>query len=297
MIRKNVAFLILLLFFAPYKSLASQVFEVSVDVNTAQISTTDYDYIDELGPLIKEYLETNSWSEIRYEEFERIRMNIQIVINSVEDRLFSATILFSTERPIYNTIQVSPLIVISDNHWRFQFARGQNLLFDTYQYDPIASILDFYAYTLLGFDRDSFSEKGGEEYFRRAERISDMGQSSGFGWSGTGSRRHRSDLISQLLNPNYEEFRKAVYYYHRHGLDLFIQDPSASRENVLKAFNLIHESQRKTTARYLFDLLFTAKHREFRAIFMDADTQERLEAYHILTTIDDSRISEYERLQ
>ncbi|MFO8029643.1 MAG: hypothetical protein R6U28_07265, partial [Cyclonatronaceae bacterium] len=64
-----------------------------------------------------------------------------------------------------------------------------------------------------------------------------------------------------------------------------------------EAFNMIHQSQRRTSARYPFDLLFSAKHREFRAIFMDADTERRLEAYNLLITIDDSRISEYDRLQ
>lgn len=281
----------------PFTTMANQEFDVTVDVNTSQISTTDYDYIDDLAPLIEEYLETNTWTDDTFEEVEQIALNIQIVINSVEERTFSASMVVSTERPIYNTMQVSPLLIINDSNWEFEFGRSQNLLFDTYQYHDIASVLDFYAYLILGFDYDTFSEKGGEDYFRTAQRIADLGQSSGSGWSGSGTRRNRYDLISQLLNPNYEDFRKALYRYHRHGLDLFTQDPEQARENILEAFDLIHEAQRKTSARYLFDLIFSAKHREFRAIFLDAETEQRLEAYNILTTIDDSRISEYDRLQ
>ena len=295
--RKFTAVSTLLLFIVPATVHANQVFEVSVDVNTTQISTTDYEYLDQLGPMIKEYLETNSWTDDRYEEFERIRVNITIAINTVEERQFTATILLSSERPIYNTMQVTPVLIITDNSWSFNFSPNHNLLFDSYQYDPIASVLDFYANLVLGFDYDTYSEKGGEEFFRTARRISDLGETSGIGWSATGSRRNRSDLITQILNPDYEDFRKALYQYHRHGLDLFTQEPNRSRDNILEAFNLIHQSQRRTTDRYLYELLFSAKHREFRAVFMDADTDRRLEAYHILTTIDDSRISEYERLQ
>ncbi len=295
--QKIIAILFVAVIAAAPAAMANQVFDVSVDVNTSQISTTDYDYLDELGPLIKEYMETNSWTDDRFNEVERIQMNMQIVINSVEDRTFNASMVVSIERPIYNTVQVTPLLVIHDNSWTFDFGRGQNLLFDTYQYHDIASVLDFYAYLMMGFDYDTFSEKGGEDHFRTAQRIAELGQTSGSGWSSTGTRRSRVDLVGQLLNPNYEGFRIALYRYHRHGLDLFTQDPEQSRENILEAFELIHQSQRRTSERYLFDLLFSAKHREFRAVFMDAEVDRRLEAYNILTTIDDSRISEYERLQ
>ncbi|MDG5767157.1 DUF4835 family protein [Balneolales bacterium ANBcel1] len=281
----------------PISAVANQVFDVTVNVNTSQISTTDYEYLSDFGPMVKEYLETNNWTDERFQEVERIQMSLQIVINSVDNRTFNATMIVSSERPIYNTMQVTPLLVINDNSWTFELGPNHSLRFDPYQYNEIASVLDFYAYLILGLDYDTFSEKGGEEYFRSAQRIADMGQSSGSGWATAGSRRSRHGIISQLLNPNFEDFRLAQYRYHRHGLDLFTQSPDESRDNILEAFDLIHQAQRRTSSTYLLDLLFSAKHREFRAVFMDADTERRLAAYNILTTMDNSRISEYERLQ
>lgn len=295
--RKIQVVLVMIVLAAASSVQAGQIFEVSVSINTAQISTTDYDYLDELELLIKEYLEMNSWTEDRFEEMERIRVNIQVIINSAEGRRFQATMLLSTERPIFNTVQVTPLLLINDTNWSFELSRSQTLLHDPFQYHDIASVLDYYANLILGFDYDSYSELGGNDYFRAALRIAEMGQTSGSGWTSTGTRRSRHDLVTQLLNPNYEDYRKAIYRYHRHGLDLFTQDPQTARDNILEAFELIHQSQRMTTARYPFELLFTAKHREFRAVFMEADTERRLDAYNILVTIDDSRISEYERLQ
>lgn len=289
--------LIYILLVMPVSASAQQVFDVSVDLNTSQISTTDHEYIYDLEQMIREYLENHRWTEDRFQDMERINVNIQVVINSVEDRTFNATLLVSTERPIFNTLQVTPVLVLTDSNWSFEFGSSTNLLHDTYQYDPIASVLDFYANIILGFDYDTFSELGGQDYFRTARQVSDLGESSGSGWTAGGSRRSRSDLVAQMLNPNYEDFRRALYRYHRHGLDLFTQSPDESRDNILEAFELIRQSQRRTSARHVFELLFAAKHREFRAIFMDADTERRLEAYNMLTTIDDSRISEYERLQ
>ncbi len=297
LLRKVIAVLLLMMLAMPAHVLANQVFEVSVSVNTSQISTTDYDYIDNLAPMIEEYLETSRWTDDRFQEMERIRLNLQIILNSVDDRFFNASLVISSERPIYNTLQVTPLLVINDNSWNFEFGPNENLMHDTYQYHDIASVIDFYAYLFLGLDYDTFSEKGGEEFYRSAQRIADLGQTSGSGWTASGSRRSRHGMISQFLNPNFENFRLALYQYHRHGLDLFTQEPNQSRDNILEAFDLIHEAQRRTSSTYLFDLLFSAKHREFRAIFLEADTERRLEAYNILTTMDNSRISEYDRLQ
>ncbi|MDI6402175.1 DUF4835 family protein [Balneolaceae bacterium ANBcel3] len=292
-----LALLLISMFGRPVAVQANQVFDVNVSINTSQISTTDYDYLDDLEPLIKEYLETNSWTEDRFGERERITVNIQVIINDVSDRNFQSTLIISTERPIYGTLQITPLFLHSDNNWSFEYSRGQSLLFDTYQYHDMASVLDFYAHVILGFDYDSFSEFGGEDFYREALRIADMGLSSGSGWGGSGVRRSRHDLVSQLLNPDYEDFRRAVYMYHRLGLDTFTTEPQASRTRVLEAFHMIHEAQRRTSSRFLFDLLFSAKNREFRAFFMDAPTETRLDAYNILITIDESRVSEYGRLQ
>ncbi len=300
---KNISllFFIAFLFFASNSLNAqNQVFEVNVDVNTSPISASSgLDYLDQLAPLIREYLRETNWVEDRFQEHERIRLNIQIVLNSVEGDRFNGTFVIQSERPIYNTMLVTPLVVISDNNWTFSFNRNQTLTHDEFQFDSIATMLDFYAMMILGFDYDSFSELGGQEHFRRAQNILEVANSSGAtGWGSSGSsRRTRFHLVNQMLNPNYEDFRKAFYQYHRHGLDRFVQTPDRARENVIESFQLLRQAQRQTTDTYPFDILFTTKYREFTAVFMDASPNDRLTAFNLLTEMDNSHISEYEKLR
>lgn len=293
------SFLTLLLSAFTAGNTAAQIFEVNIDVNTSQISASSgLDYIDQLGPLIRDYFEETNWTDDRYQENERIRINIQVVLNSVDGDVFNANFVIQSERPIYGTMSVTPLVIINDNNWNFTFNRSQTLVKDNFQYDNIASLLDFYAYIILGYDYDSFSPLGGQEYFRNAQSVLEVAQSSGAtGWSSGSSRRNRYHLVTQLLNPNYEDFRLAFYQYHRQGLDRFLQNPERARQNVLEAFDTFRQAQRMNTDRYPFDLLFTAKNREFTAFFIDAEPNIRLQAYNILTELDTGNISEYEKLQ
>lgn len=278
----------------------NQVFDVHVDVNTAQISASSgLDYLDQLAPLIRDYLREVSWTEDRFEEHERIRLTVQVILTAVEGNRFNATFVIQSERPIYNTMLVTPLIVISDNNWMFTFNRNQSIIHDPFQFDGIATMLDFYAYMILGFDYDSFSELGGQEFFRQAQSVLEVANSAGAaGWGSSGSsRRTRFHLVNQMLNPNYEEFRKAFYQYHRQGLDRFVQNPDRARDNAIAAFQLLRQAQRQTTDTYAFDLLFATKYREFTAMFVDAEPGKRLEAFNLLSEMDNSHISEYEKLR
>lgn len=278
----------------------AQEIKATVELNTSQISSSEYDYLGELKQLIERYINETRWTDDRYLEEERIELNILINLISADNSSnFNANIVVQLFRPIYNTIAKTPVLIINDTNWRFNFTRNRNILRDDNQYDDIASVLDFYVYTALGYDYDTFSELGGEPYYRKAEDILNVAQSSGgaTGWTSMGSRRSRNGLITQLRNPNYEGFRRALYTYHRLGLDQFTINTERARTRIFESLELLRETRRQTTERYLFDLFFSTKHTEFTAAFMDAELDERLEVYNLLVDMDNSHISEYEKLQ
>lgn len=294
-------FTVLFIFLMVDRSSAQQdIFDLNVDVNYSQISTSSgLDYLDELEGLVEDYILGNHWTDNTYQENERIRLNIVVNLNSAEGTAITATFLIALERPIYNTMQVTSLMVVSDNNWQFDFRQNRNLIQDEYQYDDIASLLDYYTYLALAFDADSFSELGGQEYFRKARSVVETAQAAGAaGWASSGStRKNRHYLVSHFLDPSYEGLRKGFYQYHRHGLDLFTTSVEKARDNALEAFQKIRTSQRQTSDSYPFDLLFSTKYREFTALFREAELEKRLEAYDLLLQMDRSHISEYDKLQ
>lgn len=280
---------------------AQDIFDVDISLNMEQISSeSDYQYISDLEHELTEYIENATWTDDRFQEFESVRMRMQIIINDVEDSQFSANLVVTSHRPIYNTMQLTPLMLINDSNWTFEYNRGQNLIHDENRFDDLTSVIDYYAYIVLGFDYDSFSPLGGDRFFRRAERIVDLAQTSGAsGWGGSGSssRRTRYHLVNNLMSQNFEPLREAIYQYHRHGLDQFISSTEVARENALEAFEMMDQARRNTSDNYPFDIIFDTKYREFTAFFMDANTNMRIEAYNLLTDIDRGNDSEYDKLQ
>lgn len=305
--RQNVHFLkhprllfaILLLLLLSSKSIAQE-FNVTVDLNTSQISTNEYNYLTELRTLIKEYIEDRRWTEHDFQEEERIEVRLNIVITNADNNAnFDANLIIQAFRPIYNTNNKSLLVRINDSGWQFNFPRGRTILYDPFQFDDIASVLDFYMFVILGYDYDSFSELGGSSYFQQAQNILNVAQSGGggLGWSSSGTRRSRHNLITQLNDQRYEGLRIASYKYHRLGLDRFTLNTEASRLSVLESFELIRQTQRQVTDLYLFNILFSTKYREFTAVFVDADLNQRIQAYNLLIEMDNSHVSEYDKLQ
>jgi hypothetical protein len=288
--------LIALLFF-PLLSYAQEL-KCDVTIDKSKISSSNIDYIGQLKSAIEDYINNHNWTDDRFLDEERIHFNMQVILNSVDNNYnFKANVVISSERPIYNTVSSTPVVIISDN-WNFNYTPNSSIVHDEFQFNDIASFLDYYSYIILGYDYDTFSQFGGSTYFKKARKIVDIAQSSGgSGWSSSSGPRSRYSLVSDLLDPNYEDFRKAMYIYHRQGLDLFTSNTEKARSNVAEALNLIQNAQNQTTDNYLFDLFFNTKFREVVSIYQDAPQNQRLDVYNLLTTIDPGHISEYDKLK
>lgn len=281
-------------------NVSAQEFNCEVSVNSRQVGGSAYDYVAELKGDIENYINNYRWTNDRYEPHERIICNMQIVLTGVDSNFnYTAEMVLTMRRPIYNTNQQSLTIVLSDNNWRFNYPRNKNLVHDEMQFDDLTSFIDFYVYIMLGFDYDTFAELGGSSYFNNAQNIFELGQNSGVqGWGRSiGAQRNRFGLITDLTNPSYDDLRRAIYTYHRLGLDQFTLDEQISRSQVMNALEMVRENKRVTSNNYLFDIFFSTKYTEIVALFRDAGIETRLAAYNLLRDVDPAHTSEYERLQ
>jgi len=211
---------------------------------------------------------------------------------------YTAEVIFNMRRPVYNTMQETSSIVLSDNNWVFNYPRNKSMIQDDLQFDDLTSFIDFYLYVMLGFDYDSFSELGGSRHFTKALDILELGQMSNApGWGRSiGSQRNRYGLITDLNNPGYEDLRKSYYQYHRLGLDQFTINQENAREEVLEAIDRIRENRIRASRNYLFDIFFDTKYTEIVSLFQEADAQKRLQAYNLLRDTDPGHSTAYERL-
>ncbi|MGD8427679.1 MAG: DUF4835 family protein [Balneolaceae bacterium] len=283
-----------------FSSVMGQEIDANVTVDRSQINRTSLNFLDNLAQQLETYINEYDWVTPNFRKEERIGVDIQITLMSVDDNFnFEAQLVIRSRRPIYNSIQETALFFFNDENWTFNYTPNRSLVHDDLQFDDLTSVIDFYAYVILGYDFDSFERLGGTPYFSDAQNVVSLAQTaSSSGWSRTGNnRRNRAQLVADLLSTNYELYRTAIYQYHRLGLDTFIDNPEQSRQQVIAALTNIQEAQRSTSNNLLFDIFFNAKYRELVSIFEDADPQVRLEAFNLLSQIDQSHLSEYRKLQ
>ena len=283
----------LCLFSSPVKA---QEFNCRVSVNIQQLAGSEFTFLRELEEQISIYINERSFTEDRYEDHERIDCIIQIIFEeSVSLTSFAARIVLSTARPIYGTPSLTTILQLSDESWQFNYAQGTPIVFDLERFDPLASVLDFYIYTMLGYDYDTFSEFGGTPYFERARRIAELAETQGaVGWSDLGSDRGRSSLVDQILDPRFRPLREAYFKYHFSGLDVFVSEIELARQNALEALQGLKELYDEISREYVLDIFFTTKAEELAAIFENSPLSS--EAYTLLSQIDPANLSKYDKL-
>lgn len=268
----------------------------TVSINYRQLNGSGYTFLDELKQLIQQYINRNAWTNDRFLQEERIDCSMQIVFQeALTQTSFRAQLILTSRRPIYGTAQNTTVLQVNDESWQFEFSQGTPLVFETERYNALTSVLDFYAYIMLGYDYDTFSELGGEEHFEKARRILELSQTQGgIGWEALGGDRSRAELITQLLDARFEPLRRAYFAYHFDGLDHFVSDTQNARATVLDVLATMRTLYQDLSRQYTLDLFFSTKFQELTAIFQQS--QLSAQAYGLLTEVDPSHLTSYNSL-
>lgn len=280
----------------PSQDAHAEEFNCSVTVNYSALSGSDFTFLGELKRLIEEYINLHSWTDDRYMESERIECTMQLVFEeALSLTSFRARLIVASRRPIYNTTQHTTVVQFNDSDLQFDYTQGKSLVFDPERYDPLTSVLDFYAYVMLGYDYDTFDALGGTPHFERARRVAERAASqSAPGWSQVGSDRSRMNLITQILDARFRPLRRAYFDYHFACLDRFVTDTDGARESMLEVLTTLQNFFEQVNRQYATDLFFSVKYGEITSLFEGAPS--RTAAYDILTQLDPARTSEYQKL-
>lgn len=277
---------------------SAQELNCQVSLSRAALSGSEFAYLDDLRTEVARYVNARAWTEDVFEPEERIDCRLQITITSaVSQTAFEAQLVVAASRPIYGTAQSTQTILLSDDSWAFNFTRGQNLVFDLNRYDPLTSLLDFYAFLILGYDYDSFSPLGGRPHFERARRVAELARSGGAdNWGGDLSEdRSRYSLVQELLDPNFEILRRAQFEYHFSVLDQFVSDPEQAWASAIETLGGLHELFLQfNRRRYATDVFFATKHQEIANLLRESP--QRNQAYAFLSEMDASHLSSYDTL-
>ena len=277
----------------------SQELNCSVSINYSQVQTSDVSVFRDMKNAIEQFMNGRKWTNDVYKPHEKILCNFLITITKMPAiGSFSASVQVQSARPVFNTAYTTLLFNFADREWEFEYIESMPLEYNDNTFSSnLTSMLAFYAYLIIGFDYDSFSELGGTPYFQRALAVVNNAQQSGNpGWQAIGSNRNRYWIIENLNNPQMADLRKAIYTYHRLGLDTFDSNPDESRQVILNGLKDIKKVRDINPNAILVISFFDAKGKELANIFSDGNIQVRRQAYDIITAIDPSNRSMYEKI-
>src|SRR6185437_3654279 len=207
------------------QEIKSRVSVVSNRVN----NSVDKQTFTTLETALNNFVNNTKWTSDNYGTNEKIECNFSLNLQSTDEaNVYKATLIIQSGRPVFNSSYVSPVINYQDNDFTFKYIQFQQLDFNDARVtgpDPqVSNLTAVFAYWIdmvLGFDYDSFSPKGGNSYFLKAQNIVNNAPEGRTisGWKAFDGTMNRYWLVENLLNSKYTIFHDIIYNYYRLGLD------------------------------------------------------------------------------
>ena len=264
--------------------LAAQELNCTVEVNAQQVQNVSSTVFPTLQEAISEYMNTTQFSDAQFAVNERIECRMFFTVADYKDGTVSGTLQVQAIRPVYNSSYTTTLVNFKDSKIDFSYSEGEPLVFSqTTMESQLTAVLNFYAYLFLAMDFDSFSPRGGEDYWSRIKQIVQDAQSSGeVGWKAFEDNKNRSAVLSAYTDPATQQLRDLTYTYHRNGLDLMSQSPEKGRANITECLDILKNIYDVSPMSVGLSMTKDAKLDELGYIYSKAQATERTRVYETL---------------
>jgi Domain of unknown function (DUF4835) len=293
--------LILTLVFSLLAVLGGQAQELQCEVvvNSDQVQLTDRRIFADLRNAVANFLNNRRWTDQVYRPEERIDCRMLITITQAPQvGQYSAIVQVVSSRPVYGTGYNTQVLNFIDKSWSFEYTEAQPLQFSENSFTSnLASLLSFYAYTIIGLDRDTFGKLGGSRYYDQAmqvvNNVASQGQNNP-GWKAFEDNRNRYWLLNNLQDPQLEGFRTGLYLYYRQGMDIFIQQPDQARKNILESIRNIQAVAQLKPGAAVLRSFFETKADEIVSVFKGAPPADKQTVFAALSEVDPTNITKYQ---
>lgn len=295
----STLFVSLLLMMLLPAGVQAQELKANITLNTEKIDGTNNEVFDVLKNSLDEFINNTSWTEYEFEEHERIACNFSIVVESyAEDGTFECSLMVQSLRPIYGSSYSTPVFKYQDNEVKFKYMAYDRLEYKEDNLDNnLTAIIAFYAYLIIGLDMDTMGELGGTEFLNKAQNIASGAQSlGGTGWQSGTSTRNRFTIIDDYMNTALLPVRQMMYSYHRKGFDIMFREADKGRAEIAKSLELLQSGYQDRPLSYFPKLFTEYKQEELINIFSQGPAKERKQAVEILTEINPSLTSSWDKI-
>jgi len=246
---------------------------------------------------VQDYLNKNKYHD---EKIDPIRVQWQFNFTGVNtiNYNYQAKLFIASQRLVYNPFDRNAQKYTTSFRFldeRCEFFYNESLPFvkNDQRFDPLLSLLDYYAYIVIGYDEDSYNPKGGNKYFQKALDICNKVSVSLNGWNetGGGSKPSRLQLVQELLSVRFDHFRLGYFEYMYLGLDSLATNKNNAYANILSALEVISNVKKREVRAFNVDIFFDSKAVEIAETFIDYGDRN---VYEKLMEYDRSHLSVYE---
>ncbi|UAY52669.1 type IX secretion system protein PorD [Ferruginibacter albus] len=282
----------------------AQELNARVTVNTSSVGTTvNQNVFQTLQSALTTFINNRKWTSDNFLPNEKIDCSFSFTLQPTDDQdVYNVTLTVQAGRPVYNTSYLSPIINFQDKDVQVKYVQYQQLQFSDNNVagtNPLQSnltaVIAYYAYMILGFDYDSFSPRGGDVYFQKAQNVvNNAPEDRGItGWKAFDGVRNRYWLVENMLNQRYTIMHDVYYNYYRKGMDKLYDDDKTARTEIMNVLNQLNSFKTENPNVMISQFFFQGKTTELINIFSKAAMDDKARASDLLQKLDITNANRY----
>jgi hypothetical protein len=301
---KAYKILCLLIAIVSAPALKAQELNAKVTVNSSRVNNTvNKKTFQTLQNALNTFVNNRKWSTDEFLTNEKIDCNFLLNLQQTDNpNVYTASLTIQAARPIFNSTYLSPIINFQDENVTFKYVEFQQLEFNDNRVGGndaevanITAVFAYYIYMILGFDYDSYSLKGGNAYFLKAQNIvNNAPEGRGIsGWKAFDGMRNRYWLVENMTNSRYAIMHDIYYNYYRTAFDKMYEDETGARAEMLNVLNLLTNFNNDNPNTMINQFFFQGKTTELIKIFSKAPQQDKARASELLQKLDVTNSNRY----
>jgi len=299
---RKLVFLIVFIFTAYFSN--AQEIKASISIVSNQVGTSvNPTVFRTLQTALNNFVNNRKWTSDNFLPNEKIECSFLLNLEPTsETNVYNASLTIQAARPIFNTSYLSPIINFRDENVSFKYVEFQQLDFNENrvsgsdaQVSNLTAVFAYYVYMILAFDYDSFSQRGGDAYFQKAQNIvNNAPDGRGIsGWKAFDGVRNRYWLVENMQNSRYTIMHDVYYNYYRLGMDKFYEDEATARAEVMNVLNLLDNFNTENPNKMINQFFFQGKSTELVKLFSKAPQQDKARASELLQKMDITNANKY----
>lgn len=261
-------YLLLLLFiFIANIKLLSQEIEAKVFVDVQQLQQENRVNVQTMANDLERYINNTKFTTMQWDG-PKIPVDISIILSGGFNNNFQGRLILTSQTRLNGDDNIRTTVLrLMDAQWSFEYARGAFFSYNPLRYDPFITLIDFYMNLVIGADMDTYEELGGTKFYDNARQLCILGANNngqGYQTISQPGELTRYNLVNELVDLRFEEFRKLVFAFFYDGLDLMVTDKEQGLKNLVSVIkDMANFKREKMTGPSVYlQVFFDAKSKE-----------------------------------